>query len=74
MSPEFIIYVWTFGALSVFAFLALWDEYRRRAFEPAREPDTIYRCTKCGGVYTDDPKVERSRCPQCGQTNHPVEF
>jgi len=74
VSPEFLIYAWTFGALAAFALLALWDEYRRRAFEPARQPDTIYRCDRCAAVYTDDPAVERSRCPQCGQTNQPVEF
>ncbi len=74
MSPEFIIYAWTFGALAGFGLLALWDEYRRRTFEPARRPDTIFRCDRCAAVYTDDPEVERSRCPQCGHTNHPVEF
>ena len=74
MRPEFILFAWTFGALAVLGLVALWNAYRRRTFEPARRPDTIFRCTECAAVYTDDPEVERSRCPQCGQTNHPVEF
>ena len=74
MSPELIIYWWTFGALGLFGLGTLWEEYRQRTFEPARDADTIFRCEKCAAVYTDDPEVERSRCPGCGRTNHPVEF
>ena len=74
MSPELLIYGWTFGGLAALGILAIWDEHRRRGFEPARQPDTIFKCEKCGAVYTDDPAVERSRCPHCGQTNRPVEF
>jgi predicted Zn-ribbon and HTH transcriptional regulator len=36
--------------------------------------DRIFRCVKCGFVYTDDPDVDRSRCSQCGQMNDPIEF
>jgi TonB family protein len=36
--------------------------------------DRVFRCTKCGSVYTDDPDVDRSRCVQCGQLNEAIEF
>jgi DNA-directed RNA polymerase subunit RPC12/RpoP len=39
-----------------------------------RSSDRIFRCAKCGSVYTDDPDVDRSRCAQCGQMNDPIEF
>jgi rubrerythrin len=54
--------------------LAILDEVRRRAFNPPREPDRIFRCLDCGWVYTDDPGVERSRCPGCGRTNEPFRY
>lgn len=56
------------GALMVFS------ELRRRRFEPQPSQDRIFRCQKCGSVYTDDPDVDRSRCPQCGKLNEAIEF
>jgi hypothetical protein len=52
---------------------ALFD-IRWRRFAPRPSDDRIFRCRKCGFVYTDDPDVDRSRCPQCGETNEPVTF
>ena len=53
---------------------ALYSELRRRSFDPAPSKDRIFRCRKCGYVYTDDPDVVRSRCSQCGQMNEAIAF
>jgi len=53
---------------------AIYTELRRRRFEPTPSDDSIFRCRRCGYVYTDDPDVDRSRCSQCGQTNQPIKF
>jgi rubrerythrin len=54
--------------------LAIYAELRRRRFEPTPSEDRIFRCRRCGYVYTDDPDVDRSRCSQCGQMNEAIEF
>ena len=56
--------------------LGLWifSEVRRRRFGPTHTEDRVFRCSKCGFVYTDDADVERSRCSQCGKLNVPIEF
>jgi rubrerythrin len=54
--------------------LGIYSEMRRRRFDPAPSQDRIFRCGKCGYVYTDDPDVDRSRCSQCGQMNDAFEF
>jgi len=36
--------------------------------------DRVFRCGKCGYVYTDDPDVDRSRCPQCRCINDAMSF
>jgi hypothetical protein len=59
------------GSLAV---VAIYTELRQRRFKPMASQDRIFRCTKCGSVYTDDPDVDRSRCVQCGQLNEPIEF
>jgi len=59
------------GALCVVGILS---EMRRRRFGPAHPEDRVFRCAKCGLVYTDDADVDRSRCTQCGKLNVPVEF
>jgi rubrerythrin len=61
----------TMGALSA---IAVYTEFRRRRFNPGPTEDRIFRCEKCGYVYTDDPDVDRSRCSQCGQVNDAIEF
>jgi predicted Zn-ribbon and HTH transcriptional regulator len=53
---------------------AVYSEMRRRSFEPSSMVDRIFRCRRCGYVYTDDPDVDRSRCSQCGQTNEAIKF
>ena len=52
----------------------IYTELRQRRFKPTPSQDRIFRCTKCGSVYTDDPDVDRSRCPQCGCMNEMITF
>jgi rubrerythrin len=52
----------------------IYSELRRRRFAPTPTEDHIFRCDRCGYVYTDDPDVDRSRCAQCGQMNKAIEF
>lgn len=54
--------------------VAVYAELRRRRFEPTASEDRIFRCRRCGYVYTDDADVDRSRCSQCGQMNEAIEF
>ena len=54
--------------------VAIYAELRRRRFEPTPSEDRIFRCSRCGYVYTDDADVERSRCSQCGLMNEPIKF
>ena len=63
--------VTTLGALGV---LVVFSELRRRRFEPHPSQDRIFRGQRCSSVYTDDPDVDRSRCPQCGKLNEAIEF
>ena len=60
--------------LSGLAALCLYCEFHQRQFKPTPSKDHIFRCGKCGYVYTDDPDVDRSRCSQCGQMNEAIEF
>ncbi len=53
---------------------AIYAELRRRRFEPTASADRIFRCRRCGYVYTDDPDVDRSRCSQCGKMNEAIQF
>jgi protein-arginine kinase activator protein McsA len=67
-----LIYVaLTLGALCV---VGIFSELERRRFGPAHPEDRVFRCAKCGLVYTDDADVDRSRCTQCGKLNEPVVF
>jgi hypothetical protein len=71
-SALIVIYV----TMLLAALIGLWaySEMRRHRFGPAHSADRIFRCAKCGFVYTDDPDVDRSRCSQCGKLNEPIEF
>ena len=65
MPLESLLSVYVLAGLSVLALLAWWDGRQRREFETGRTDDRIFRCDRCGFVYTDDPEVEESRCPVC---------
>ena len=54
--------------------VGIYTELRRRRFEPTPSEDSIFRCRRCGYVYTDDEDVDRSRCSQCGQMNDAIKF
>jgi hypothetical protein len=74
MSPEQLIGVYVLSLLAALSVLAVYSEIRSRRFGPARKQDRIFRCERCGSIYTDDADVDRSRCSQCGTLNEPFEF
>jgi uncharacterized paraquat-inducible protein A len=74
MPPDTYIALLVTGLLGSVGLLLLADEFRLRRIRGVAQVDTLFRCTRCTFVYTDDPGVERSRCPQCGQTNQVVRF
>jgi rubrerythrin len=74
MSASTLIVIYVAGWLGGLCALGIYSEMRRRRFSPGGLQDRIFRCRNCGGVYTDDPDVDRSRCPQCGKLNEPIEF
>ena len=74
MSLDSLILGYLVCLLAGLVAVAFYYEQRRRKFTPQRDPDNVYRCEKCGFVYTDDPDVDRSRCPHCGQMNDVINF
>jgi len=74
MSVWNLILAYVVVLLAGLSSLVIYTELRRRRFEPTPSEDRIFRCGRCGYVYTDDPDVERSRCSQCGQVNKAIEF
>lgn len=74
MAVELLILFYVLAILAAIGAHALVNEIQRRSFETGRSADRVFRCEKCGFVYTDDPGVDRSRCPQCGRTNDAFEF
>jgi len=74
MSPEALIFAYVFSLLAAISVLAVYSEIRSRRFGPARKQDRIFRCERCGLIYTDDADQDRSRCSQCGLLNEPFEF
>lgn len=74
MATDTLIFAYLLGLLGSLAGIAVYYEQRQRKFKPQRDPDNVFRCEGCGFVYTDDPDVDRSRCPHCGKTNTVIEF
>ena len=74
MSVANLIFTYVLVLLGALTGIAVYAELRRRRFAPRPSEDRIFRCQKCGYVYTDDADVARSRCSQCGQVNEPIEF
>jgi predicted Zn-ribbon and HTH transcriptional regulator len=74
MSIQALILTYTASLLALLAIAGVYSEMRRRRFEPHPSEDCIFRCSRCGYVYTDDADVDRSRCSQCGQTNTAIKF
>lgn len=74
MSTSFLILTYVLVLLGALSCLGIYTELRKRRFKPAVREDKIFRCQKCGCVYTDDPDVDRSRCSQCGKMNDAIQF
>lgn len=74
LPPETLLFVYLLSLLLMVFAIALYSERRRKRFEPTPNEDHIFRCGKCAFVYTDDPDIDRSRCPQCGMMNEIIEF
>ncbi len=74
MSADALILTYVIAVLAALAAVAIYAELRRRRFEPTPSEDRIFRCRRCGYVYTDDPGIVRSRCSQCGQMNDAIQF
>jgi rubrerythrin len=74
MSAHTIIFGYVTLLLGGLVALTIYSEMRRRRFRPTASEDRIFRCEKCGFVYTDDPDVDRSRCSQCGKSNTAIQF
>jgi rubredoxin len=74
MSVEALLFCYVLSGLAGVSGLAVYYDFRRKRFEPTPSEDHIFRCEKCGFVYTDDADVDRSRCPQCGTLNDMFRF
>ena len=74
MSPGALCLTYVFCLLAALSAVALYSALRRRSLDQTPTEDHIFRCEKCGYVYTDDPEVGRSRCPQCGVMNDRYRF
>lgn len=74
MSLSMLLFCYTAGTLGGIVVIAAFIEYRRKRFEPEPTEDRVFRCGQCRYVYTDDPDVDRSRCPQCGTFNDSFSF
>jgi rubrerythrin len=74
MTPDKLFFLYVVVWLAALGAVAVYYEFRRKRFEPEPSEDKIFRCEKCALVYTDDPDVDRSRCPQCGAMNDVFKF
>ncbi len=74
MSIPDLILTYVVVLLAALAGAGIYSELRLRRFEPTPSEDRVFRCSRCGYVYTDDPDVDRSRCSQCGRMNEAIRF
>ena len=74
MTTQALIFSYVTLLLAGLVTLTIYSEMRRRRFRPSASEDRIFRCDKCGLVYTDDSDVDRSRCSQCGKLNEAIKF
>jgi predicted Zn-ribbon and HTH transcriptional regulator len=74
MTPDALLFSYVVILLGAVSVVALYSERRQRWFGPRPSDDHVFRCDKCGYVYTDDPDVDRSRCQQCGTLNEAIKF
>ncbi len=74
MTPDLLFAAYVVSLLAALGAVASYYELRRKRFEPTPTEDHIFQCGKCALVYTDDPDVDRSRCPHCGTLNEEIKF
>lgn len=74
MTPGVLLITYSLALTGAILIVGLIDYRRNKKFDPASTPDHVFRCEQCGTVYTDDPDVECSRCPQCGMMNERIVF
>ena len=74
MNIPHLLVIYVALALGAMCAAGILSYFRQRRFGPAHPEDRVFRCTKCGLVYTDDADVDRSRCTQCGKLNEPIVF
>jgi hypothetical protein len=74
MAPDLLLFGYVF--LPLLALTVLWAvrAFSQRRFLPGPAEDRVFRCSRCATVYTDDPDVDLSRCPQCGLLNERFDF
>jgi hypothetical protein len=74
MDIAHLIEVYVALTLGALCGIGIYSDVRRHRFWPSHNADRIFRCKNCNYVYTDDPDMDRSRCPQCGKLNEPIVF
>ena len=74
MRPDVLLFGYVLIPLVAMVLLWLAHSFRRRRFLPGPAEDRVFRCSRCLCVYTDDPDVDLSRCPQCGLMNERFDF
>lgn len=74
MSPDELIAAYVIVLLGALSAIAWYYAQRQKRFGPLPSKDRIFRCDRCGFVYTDDQDVDRSRCSQCGALNEAILF
>jgi rubrerythrin len=74
MSPDQLLLLYVVVTMGLLTLVVIQHELRRRRFDPHPTEDRIFRCRRCSFVYTDDPDVDLSRCPQCGEMNEEFKF
>ncbi len=74
MPADTLLFIYVVLLLAGVGLAAVYSEFRSRRFRPGATQDHVFRCEKCGFVYTDDADVDRSRCSQCGTLNEAIEF
>jgi len=74
MTADVLILLYVVVLLLAVGGLGIYSDLRRARFRPSRAEDRVFRCERCGLVYTDDSDVDHSRCSQCGKLNEAIEY
>ena len=74
MTPGVLFIVFAVSMTAGVVVVGVFDWRRHKRFEPSSSSDHVFKCDQCGTLYTDDPDVECSRCPQCGTMNERIMF